>query len=592
MDSPINLARRTYGFVRRHLAAPVPPEDQFPVDAWTAPTYPTWFEGHRRSASELSEQRHRASRLAIRPRFSIVVPLFRTPLDYLSVMADSVLFQTYDDLELVLVNASPESDELRAAVDALRRRDRRVSVVTLDANHGITENTNRGIEAASGDFCCFLDHDDYIDSDLLFEYAEALNADGAIDVLYCDEDLVEQDADTGEFRHMNPLFKPQYSPELLLCKNYAIHLMTIRRSLIEVMSIPDARFDGSQDFNMIAWCTEHARQVHGVQRVMYHWRISTNSTATNPDSKPYSLRSCRLAIQGQLERRDIDADIIGSGIFNLHDLWFRNVSGSVSVVVDCGDDPKTTRQFVETLCQSDAHANMELVLVGRVDERVSEGIPTSVRLVEAPAGTRYARLNAGARVATGDYLLFLDDHCLFMTPEPIEQLVGMCSMTGVGAVAPKVLYRGGVNKCYGVAVTRRRIMPLYRGYDDDFPGYECNLRAFQDVSAVGLQGLLTSRASFEAVGGFDEAFSDETGAAEYCVRLRETGMRMVSMCTVKLEVAETPNLGRRYDNAFNAPDYSVAGLALFDVRHPGLRTLGDPFLNGNLDQGSSYMQVS
>ena len=57
---------------------------------------------------------------------------------------------------------------------------------------------------------------------------------------------------------------------------------------------------------------------------------------------------------------------------------------------------------------------MELVLVGRVDERVSEGIPTSVRLVEAPAGTRYARLNAGARVATGDYLLFLDDHCLFM----------------------------------------------------------------------------------------------------------------------------------------------------------------------------------
>lgn len=592
MDNPINLVRRTYGFMRRHLTAPGDLPDPFPVDAWTAPGYPLWFEHHRRSEPELAEQRHRASRLTYRPCFSIVVPLYRTPLDFLGVMAESVLSQTYDNLELVLVNASPERVELAAAVEALRVRDGRIRVVTLDANHGITENTNHGIEAASGDFCCFLDHDDYIDSDLLFEYAEALNADGAIDVLYCDEDLVEQDADTGEFRHMNPLFKPQYSPELLFCKNYAIHLMAIRRSLIDAMPTPDARFDGSQDFNMIAWCTGHARHVRGVQRVMYHWRISANSTATNPDSKPYSLRSCRLAIQGQLECRDIDADIIGSGIFNLHDLWFRNVSGSVSVVVDCGDDPKTTRQFVETFCQSDSHANMELVLVGRADERASEGIPTNVRLVDACAGTRYARLNAAAAVATGDYLLFLDDRCLFMTPEPIEQLVGMCSMAGVGAVAPKVLYRGGVNKCYGVAVTRRRIMPLYRGYDDDFPGYECNLRAFQDVSAVGLQGLLTSRASFEAVGGFDEAFSDETGAAEYCVRLRETGMRMVSMCTVKLEVAETPNLGRRYDNAFNAPDYSAAGVALFDVRHPGLRALGDPFLNGNLDQGSSYMQVS
>ena len=94
-------------------------------------------------------------------------------------MAESVLSQTYDNLELVLVNASPERVELAAAVDALRVRDVRVRVVTLDANYGIAENTNRGIEAASGDFCCFLDHDDYIDPDLLFEYAEALNADGA-----------------------------------------------------------------------------------------------------------------------------------------------------------------------------------------------------------------------------------------------------------------------------------------------------------------------------------------------------------------------------------------------------------------------------
>jgi glycosyltransferase involved in cell wall biosynthesis len=573
------------------LAAPVPPEDQFPVDAWTAPTYPTWFEGHRRSASELSEQRHRASRLAIRPRFSIVVPLFRTPLDYLSVMADSVLFQTYDDLELVLVNASPESDELRAAVDALRRRDRRVSVVTLDANHGITENTNRGIEASTGDFCCFLDHDDYIDPDLLFEYAEAINADSAIDVLYCDEDLVEQDGETGEFHHMNPLFKPQYSPELLFCKYYMMHLLTIRRELLNAMPTPDARFDGSQDFNMISWCAGHARHVHGVQRVMYHWRISANSTATNPDSKPYSLRSCRLAIQGQLERGGIDADIIGSGIFNLHDLWFRNVSGSVSAVVDCGDDPTMTRQFVETFCQSDAYTDVELVLVGCADARVAEGVRARIRLVEAPEGTRYARLNAGVAAATGDYLLFLDDRCLLMTPGPLEQLVGMCSLSGVGAVAPKVLFRGGVNKCYGVAVTRQRIMPLYRGYDDDFPGYECNIRAFQDVSALGLQGLLTSRTSFDEVGGFDESFSDETGAAEYCVRLRERGLRMVAMCTVKLEVAETIDLGRRYDNHSNAPDYSQEGLALFDERHPGLRALGDPFFNRNLDQGSSYLQV-
>jgi len=271
------------------------------------------------------------------------------------------------------------------------------------------------------------------------------------------------------------------------------------------------------------------------------------------------------------------------------------VSGSVSVVVDCGDDPKTTRQFVETFCQSDSHADMELVLVGRALEEVSDGIPAKrTPRRSMPAGTRYARLNAAAsrspQVITCSFLMTI---VLFMTPEPIEQLVGMCSMVGVGAVAPKVLYRGGVNKCYGVAVTRRRIMPLYRGYDDDFPGYECNLRAFQTRARSGCRGLLTSRASFEDGWWLRRGVfrRDGRGLSIASVFAR-TGMRMVSMCTVKLEVAETPNLGRRYDNAFNAPDYSAAGLALFDGRHPGLRALGDPFLNGNLDQGSSYMQVS
>ena len=164
--------------------SPAPLKDRFPIDAWTDPNYQEWFERHKASAETLNAQR--AHRFDSAPTFSIVVPLFETPLDYLRAVVGSVQAQTYQGYELVLVNASPENDELRREVEKLTREDDKIVHVVLDGNYGITENTNRGIEAASGDFLSFLDHDDFLEPDTLFEFASALERDPLIDVLYCD----------------------------------------------------------------------------------------------------------------------------------------------------------------------------------------------------------------------------------------------------------------------------------------------------------------------------------------------------------------------------------------------------------------------
>ena len=572
---------------------PEPDPNAFPVDAWTDPSYEAWFEAHRATEDELGEQRRSWERLSVRPLFSFIVPLYRTPLDYLEDVVSSVLSQTYPELELVLVNASPELEGLRAALGQIEKSDERVKVVPLTANLGITENTNEGLAHAAGDFCCFLDHDDLIEPNLLFEYVSALNEHPDIDVLYCDEDMVEARADESRLAHKNPLFKPSYSPELLLCKNYVIHLMTIRRSLINTMPRPDARFDGSQDFNMILWCTSRARRVHGVQKVLYHWRISESSTATNPSSKPYSLRSCRLAIQGQLRREGIPASIIGSGIFNLHVPWFRDASDSVSVVVACGTDVALTRRFCEALTQAAGDRALQVVLSGCAHASLASEFPSlNISCVPETAGKpRTVRLSYGAALAAEAWLLFADEGCTFMTPEPLEQLIGLCSLRGVGAVAPKVLYADSRVKTYGVAVTRSRIMPLYRGYEDGFPGYQCNLRALQDVSALPLQGLLTRRATFNALGGFRaDALADELMAVEYCTRLRASGLRCAVTPTVKVQVAESCT-DQYFDRSQNSPDYPDSALPWFDELHPDTRQAGDPYLNPNLDQSSPYLQI-
>lgn len=102
-------------------------------------------------------------------------------------MVNSVEEQVYENWELILVNASLNNAAL--SDELARLSDSRVKVVPLTENKGIAENTNAGIEAASGDYIVFFDHDDTLDRFALYRYAERISIHPETDALYCDEDF-------------------------------------------------------------------------------------------------------------------------------------------------------------------------------------------------------------------------------------------------------------------------------------------------------------------------------------------------------------------------------------------------------------------
>lgn len=569
--------------------------DGFPIDAWTDPYYETWFFANKPTTEELRGQLSLEAEFTQHPLFSIIVPLYKTPLEYLQIMVDSVLNQTYRNIQLVLVNASPELAELSEAIERYRKLDERITVVALDRNYGITENTNRGLAVAKGDFCSFLDHDDFIEPNLFFEYAKALNENPSIDVFYCDEDLVRFDTNTGQFRYLHPMFKPQFSPELLLCKNYIVHLMTIRRSVIDEMPTPDSRYDGAQDYNMVLFCSAHGRKVHGVQKVLYHWRISDQSTAANPEAKPYSRRAYKLSASNQLDRENIDGSIIASGIINIHNIWLRDPSPSVSLIVDCCSSDDSIESFLSALRQNGENEIAEVILL--TDEKNPSELPdlgktcsASIAVYSTQLSNQGQRLNYGAKHAKGEILVFLDASCSFISPNPINQLSALVSLEGVGIASPKVLYRDGTTKSFGVAITPEKIMPLHRGYQDDFPAYQCNARAFQNVSACSLQGLTIKRSLFKKVSGFSEEYAGEIVAVDLCQRTRQNGARIVVSPTIKVEANESPQ-ETLFDTSLQQPDYSLDDMIQFDKTWPNVRSKGDPYINSNLDQSSPFYQL-
>lgn len=562
----------------------------FPVDAWTDPTYEEWFLRNRATRKELDNQK--SATFSYKPKFSIIVPLFQTPIDYLTMMVESVLAQTYSNFELLLVNASPENVELAASVDAIVEFDERVKQVLLDGNYGITENTNHGIDVATGDFMCFMDHDDFIEPDLLFEYARALNDDDTIDVLYCDEDLVE--VHDGKIRYVHPLFKPQYSPEFLLCKNYIIHLLAIRATIVRSVDRPDSSFDGTQDYNMVLQASKQSRRVHGVQKVLYHWRIGEQSTATNPDAKPYSQRAYRKSAFARIEDEFPSGRIVSSGITNIHNVWIcDDKAPKVSIIVDCADSSEGMCAFLEMMAQSNCYPCAEIVGVSQSSRLLDDNDAGEFDLkrVVASSGNRFERLNAASSETSGDYLLFLEADDVLSTPQFIEQMVGLCSSSEIGVMAAKGLYSDGSVKSYGIAVTPERVMPLYRGYPDEFPAYQCNMRAFQNLSAVSWHGMMVPKELFQQVGGFDASYEGEIGSADFCQKVLRAGLRVVQTPTAKVQTAERPP-EKRYDCFENSKDFTKRDLELFDANWPGVRSAGDPYFNRNFDQSSEYFQIA
>ena len=273
------------------------------------------------SETVLKEQRQEYKLLAEKEttvRFSIVVPLYNTPENYLKEMIESVTAQTYGNWELVLADASETPLEL---AQSYQKEDPRICYYHLDSNGGISRNTNCGIEKAKGDYIGLLDHDDILTPDALYEASRVIResmrkgklvrfSDCPIRLIYSDEDKF----DDKKGRYYHPHIKPQFNMDYLLSNNYICHFTLLRSDIIKRLKFR-SDFDGAQDYDLFRRaCAETALfmpqasgQIVHIGKVLYHWRCHAGSTAANPTSKTYAYEAGRRALQSLMNDYHIDA---------------------------------------------------------------------------------------------------------------------------------------------------------------------------------------------------------------------------------------------------------------------------------------------
>ncbi len=239
--------------------------------------------------------------------FSIVVPAYETPPEFLREMIDSVRRQSYGRWELILIDASP-GDSVERAVKKLAEetQDSRIRYRHLRENRGISGNTNAGIEMARGAYIALLDHDDLIAPDALYYMAMALYRAKRQDMkpvmLYTDEDKYESNSGYYTLPHR----KSGFNLDLILSNNYICHFMAVEAELMKSLQLR-GRYDGAQDYDLVLRVVDRLygtvpagdmkQYIVHIPKILYHWRCHAGSTAENTASKSYAYEAGRQALQ-------------------------------------------------------------------------------------------------------------------------------------------------------------------------------------------------------------------------------------------------------------------------------------------------------
>ena len=287
-----------------------------PVNIFPSHNYDIWIALNEPSAYELELQRK--IKFPNMPKFSIVVPLYNTPREYLHDMIESVLNQSYENWELCLADGKSENHEEIMQIVQSFCNDK-IKYVLCEENKGISGNTNQAISLATGDYIAFVDHDDTIAPFALFEIANCINHSSSVDFIYSDDDRIT----TTHGKRANPCFKPDFSIDRLRCCNYIGHLTVVKKSLMDEIGVLNSEYDGSQDYDFVLRATEKARRIEHIPKILYHWRMHENSVSLNENSKTYAFDAAKQAIAAHIKRVGFKAEVKDGIITNSYKVEYR-----------------------------------------------------------------------------------------------------------------------------------------------------------------------------------------------------------------------------------------------------------------------------
>ena len=545
--------------------------------------YGPWYEDYRVKPEELKQQKKRRWKQEI--CFSIAVPVYRTPETFLRQMIESVTGQSYGNWELCIANGSPDDKKVRTVLEEYAGRDPRIRVKNLE-NQGIAGNSNAALAMAKGDYVGFLDHDDLLAPNALYEAAAYLEKYPQTDMLYTDEDKVTEDLSA----HFQPHLKPDFNLDLLRSNNYICHFLIVKRTLALRAGEFRQEYEGAQDYDFVLRCADQACRIGHVPEILYHWRTSRSSTADNPASKMYAYDAGKRAIEAHLQRRGEKGEVSLK-----KDLGFYRVvypvkkQERISVVIPSKDQWETLKACLDSIREKTTYPDYEIIVVenNSREPETFEYYKTidgkdNIRVITWDKPFNYSAINNfGIRHASGQYVICLNNDIQVITGGWMEELLGVCQREEVGVVGAKLYYPDDTIQHAGIVVGIGGIAgSLFVGMKRERSGYLHKASLMQDLSAVTAACMMVKKKAFEEAGGFEEKLAVAFNDVDLCLKIREKGYLVVYDPYVEMYHYESKTRGRE-DTKEKVRRFQ-GEIEYMRTRWIGILKEGDPCYNKNL----------
>ena len=568
---------RTKRRARRVLRGPEPAEIPAQKAEQPEERYKNWIAEHEPIPEQLEQQRKESVAWEDRPKISLLIPVFNTPTNFLDELLESLVAQTYENWEACIIDGGSTEQATSKALRRWENSEPRIQSERLEQNLGVSENTNRALRNATGDFIALVDHDDRLPPFALYELAAAIRREAGAEIFYSDEDRLSEGGMRGK-----PFFKPEWSPELLFSFMYIGHLTAYRRAFALELGGFRKEFDLSQDYDFALRATERAKKIVHIPHVLYHWREHPASGAAG--GKPEARKTNLAALAAAVRRRGWDADVIEYPTANRVCMRLPRPR-RVSVIIPT-DSPIRAKTCARDLPAATAYADAEFVIVtnGSLIEQLrvaSEEVDVRVRLVSFDKPFNFsAKCNAGARAATGERLIFLNDDVEATEGDWIENVIEPLENSEVGAVSPKLVYATGKIQHAGLVTGVRGLVgTAMHQWPADSTDYTNFAQSMRTVSALSAACLAMRREHFFSVGEFDEintpiAHSD----LDLCFKVREAGLRCVYTPFATLTHRGHVSIGAKEQEKTDRADKS----SVFLLQRWAHFTCRDPFFTDNM----------
>ena len=525
--------------------------------------YLEWRRRHQPDGRRLEQLAAESATWDTPPRFSVVMGTRDPQIPWLLAAIESVQRQAYPHWELCIADDGSTDARVREALERVCAGDARIRTVYREEPGGIARAFNSALQLAGGDYVTFLDHDDALRPHALYAFASHLRAHPEHDLVYSDEEKLLPSGGPSD-----PFFKPDYSPEMLLRWNYITHMVVVNAQLLSRVGGFRDGYDGSQDHDLLLRAAEQARAVGHIADVLYSWRMIPGSAALSSDYKPLAREAGRRAVVDALQRRGRCASVrFGArpGLYDVHD-EIENAP-SVDIVIPTRDRVELLRGCIESIERLTTYRNFQITIVNNQsrDPRTLAYLGSCVyRVIDNDAPFNFSAIvNDGVAHSTADHVLLLNNDVCVRTPGWIEAMLELSQLDGVGAVGARLLYPDGAVQHEGIVLGRLHIAA----------NVETRWPVAREVSAVTGACLMTRRAVFDEVGGFDTQLAEAFNDVDYCLRVRQRGLRVLFTPHAELTHVEGATRGSRIP---------ALDERRFVARWGDSRALADPYLNANV----------